>query len=237
MVFGAGRLPAGHWFAWHDHPQHQIVWAARGVLAVNVQDWHWILPPTRGLWVPAGTVHRTGASGETDMRGIFLEPSRSTIAWRHPTMFTVSGLLRELFEHLTVGDVDAAERARAEAVVFDLMKPAEVVPIGARMPTDPRALRIAETLLATPADGRPLRDFCELASASERTLARVWVAETGLGFGRWRTQIRLAAALPLLADNAPLAGVAHRVGYATASAFIAAFRREVGISPGRYFAA
>lgn len=72
--------------------------------------------------------------------------------------------------------------------------------------------------------------------ASARTLARAFAAETGLTFQQWRTHARLRAALPMLAHNAPLESVAHRVGYRSASAFVAAFRREVGATPGDYFA-
>ncbi|MFJ4689129.1 helix-turn-helix domain-containing protein, partial [Streptomyces sp. NPDC088789] len=53
-------------------------------------------------------------------------------------------------------------------------------------------------------------------------------------FDRWRTHLRLRAALPLLAEGQPVSRVAHTVGYATSSAFLAAFRRTVGTSPGRY---
>jgi AraC-like DNA-binding protein len=62
----------------------------------------------------------------------------------------------------------------------------------------------------------------------------LFVAETGLSFDRWRTATRVSAALPLLADGQPVGQVAHLVGYATASAFLAAFRRTVGTTPGRY---
>ncbi len=236
MVFGSGKLAAGTWFEWHEHPQHQLVWASHGVLAVNVGDWHWILPPTRALWLPAGTVHRTGASSGAEMRGIFAEPARCPIEWTAPTMVGVSRVLHELFEHLTSGGLDAARRSRAEAVIFDLLAPVSVIPVGARMPIDARARSIAERLVAAPADDRTLGAFAVAAATSERTLARLWVSETGLGFGRWRTQLRLAAALPLLAEGVPLAGIARRVGYASASGFVAAFHREVGLSPGRYFA-
>jgi AraC-like DNA-binding protein len=53
--------------------------------------------------------------------------------------------------------------------------------------------------------------------------------------GRWRTTARLAAALPLLAAGTPVATTAHQVGYATPSAFVAAFRREIGTTPADYF--
>ncbi|GAB2729557.1 hypothetical protein GCM10010442_58870 [Kitasatospora kifunensis] len=63
-------------------------------------------------------------------------------------------------------------------------------------------------------------------------------APTTMALDRWRTQLRLRAALPLLAEGHPVArvahAVAHAVGYATPSAFLAAFRRTVGTTPQRY---
>ena len=50
--------------------------------------------------------------------------------------------------------------------------------------------------------------------ASERTLARAFVAEAGVPFGRWRTLMRLQAALSMLAAGEPVSRVAGRVGYA-----------------------
>jgi AraC-like DNA-binding protein len=45
----------------------------------------------------------------------------------------------------------------------------------------------------------------------------------------------MRAALPHLAEGLPTASVAHRVGYATASSFAAAFHRVVGVTPREYF--
>ncbi|MER6666045.1 helix-turn-helix domain-containing protein [Amycolatopsis japonica] len=55
-----------------------------------------------------------------------------------------------------------------------------------------------------------------------------------MSFDRRRTHLRLRAALHLLAESQPVSRVAHAVGYATPSAFLAAFRRTVGTSPKRY---
>jgi AraC-like DNA-binding protein len=43
------------------------------------------------------------------------------------------------------------------------------------------------------------------------------------------------AALVLLAQDAPVSRVARRVGYDTTSAFVAAFRKHTGVTPGAYF--
>ena len=53
--------------------------------------------------------------------------------------------------------------------------------------------------------------------------------------GLERTLLRLQAALPLLATGEPVATVARRVGYDTGSAFVEAFHRETGLTPGSYF--
>ncbi len=71
--------------------------------------------------------------------------------------------------------------------------------------------------------------------ASSRTLARAFLGDTGLSFGRWRTLVRLQASLPYLAEQVPVSAVARRVGYRTTSAYVAAFRTHTGVTPGRYF--
>ncbi|GAB2713818.1 helix-turn-helix domain-containing protein [Nocardia thraciensis] len=81
-----------------------------------------------------------------------------------------------------------------------------------------------------------LSQFAPDAAASPRTLAPLFLAETGITFGQWRTRIRLAASLPLPASGLPAARIAERIGYASPGAYVAAFRRAVGVPPGRYFA-
>ncbi len=83
------------------------------------------------------------------------------------------------------------------------------------MPTDPRALDVAQALTANPADRRPLSAWGREVGASARTLTRAFVNDTGVTFTRWRTALRLQAALPQLAAREPVANVASLVGYET----------------------
>ncbi len=86
-----------------------------------------------------------------------------------------------------------------------------------------------------PADGRTLAQLAARAGTSDRTLARLCRAELGMTFPQWRTQLRLQRALLLLADGVSVTAVAHRCGWASASAFIDVFRRALGYTPGRAF--
>src|ERR671923_127352 len=94
---------------------------------------------------------------------------------------------------------------------------------------------VADALLADVTDDRSLDAWGRAVGASGRTLARLFAAETGMGFERWRTTARLAAALPPLAGGMAVGATARQVGYATPSAFVAAFRREIGTTPAEYF--
>lgn len=69
--------------------------------------------------------------------------------------------------------------------------------------------------------------------APASTIERLFKSETGLGFGKWRQQLRLGHALRLLAAGEAVTNVALEVGYY--SAFISAFRMTFGQTPGQYF--
>ncbi|MGR3937515.1 helix-turn-helix domain-containing protein [Streptomyces sp. BRA346] len=234
IVVGNFPLAYGQWFVPHSHSQHQLAWASRGVLGVAVDDAYWVLPRTRALWLPAGVVHRTGATREAVLCSLYFAPDRCDLDWTEPTPVGVDGLLAHLIAYLGRDDLPDNARLRAEAVVLDLLRPLPATPIEVPDPTDDRVRAVADALLARPGDHRSLEAHARAVGVSRRTLSRLFVQDTGMNFDRWRTHVRLRASLPLLAEGQPVSRVAHTVGYATPSAFLAAFRRTVGTSPGRY---
>ena len=121
---GTFPMPVGTRFEWHSHGEHQLAWSPEGVLVVLTEGGgRYVLPPSRALWIPAGTVHETRASGAAVLRSVYLEPRRCPIEWDAPTPVDVSPLLGELIHHLDDRGLGAAERVRAEAVLFDLLLP------------------------------------------------------------------------------------------------------------------
>jgi AraC-like DNA-binding protein len=228
-------MPAGSVFDWHTHTDHQLAWAASGVLTVRTSAAAWVLPPSRALWIPAGLRHETLSAGTATMRALYIRPELCPIGWPDCTPVSAGPLLAELIGYLEDPGLGPERRAHAEAVLVDLLQPVTMTAIEVRMPAEERAGRVAEALAGDPADGRTLAQWGRQVGASSRTLARAFVAGTGLPFGRWRALLRLQAALPALAAGEPVGNVARRVGYESVSAFVAAFRRETGVTPARYF--
>ena len=228
-------MAAGTRFEWHDHTDHQIAWATRGVLTVVIDTASFILPPIRALWIPAHTRHETYSSASAIMRAVYLEPRRCPIKWTVPTAVAITPLIAELIGYLDDDALSGPHRRNAEAVLTDLLDPVPMASIDVQLPSTRTARAVADAIVAAPVDSSTLATWGRRVGASERTLARCFLSETGLPFGRWRTLVRLRAALTRLAFGVSISAVAHQVGYDTASAFVAAFRRETGQTPGRYF--
>ncbi|WP_212823635.1 helix-turn-helix domain-containing protein [Catellatospora sp. TT07R-123] len=230
-------LSTGSGFPAHTHAEHQLTWAATGVLTVHADGRSWVLPSSLALWMPAGMPHAIVSATGGTMYGLYLPAATCPVDWAAPTVVAVDDLLRSLSVHLGRSDLTPQARARAEAVFYDVLRPVSVTTVAVPMPADDRALRVADALLADPADNRPLHAHARVAGASSRTLARLFRDETGLSFAEWRAQARLRAALALLAAGQPVTAVAGRVGFANASAFVAMFRQRTGTTPGAYFKA
>jgi AraC-like DNA-binding protein len=235
VIVATFPMATGVVFDWHTHDDHQLAWAASGVLTVRTDSADWVLPPTRALWIPAGLKHETLSAGVATMRSLYLRPDRAWARWTGPVPVTVTPLLAELIGYMGAGSLGAAQRERAEALLCDLLLPVAMTTIDVGMPSDERAAAVAAALLANPADGRTLAEWGRNVGASGRTLARAFLAGTGMPFGQWRRLARLQAALPQLAAGQAVGMVARHVGYETPSAFVAAFRRETGLTPAAYF--
>lgn len=227
-------LDRGDGWPEHDHDKDQFAWASSGSLSVEIAGSRWDLPPSLGIWIPAATPHRIGASRRAEFVSLYLV-GRAEPLWTEPTVVAVTPLLREMVCYLADPQADAV-RASAEDFLLDLVAPAESVSAALPMPVDPRARDVADALLADPADRRDLDAWARAVATSPRHLRRLFSEETGLSPSEWRTRARMQEAIALLGEGVPVARIAGEVGYTTASAFVAAFHRSVGHTPGRYAA-
>jgi AraC-like DNA-binding protein/quercetin dioxygenase-like cupin family protein len=221
----------------HSHTEHQFLWGPSGTVAVETDEHNWLVPPTLGLWIPSQVPHAVDGVRPAQVYCLYLDPDSCPIRWPEPTPVAVGSFLREAIIRLDDDSLTPAERAHTETAMFDVMRPVAVSSIHLPMPNDDRLRQIAEALLAQPGDQRSLAEWGDDVGASVRTLTRLFAIETGMTFGQWRQQARMRAALTPLAHGASVANVARMVGYSNPSAFVHAFHRITGQTPGAYFAA
>jgi AraC-like DNA-binding protein len=232
-------LAPGEQIPAHHHDGNQIIYAGSGVLTVTTDAGTWVAPGTRAIWVPAGCVHAHRAHGVLELHLLGLPAAANPLGLDVPAVLHVSPLLRELILTCT-RDPDADTGAggptqrRLRAVLLDQLRACPQQPVQLPAPTDPRVRAVCNLLRDDPAEGRTLAELGRRIGAGERTLSRLFRADLGMTFLQWRTQLRLYHALHLLADDEPVTTVAHRCGWSSASAFIDAFHRAFGETPGAH---
>ncbi|MFT3842251.1 MAG: helix-turn-helix transcriptional regulator [Myxococcaceae bacterium] len=214
----------------------QLAYASRGVMSVVTSTGTYVAPPHRAVWIPAGEPHAVQMSGRVTLRTLFFRRGLAKLP-RECRAITVSPLLRELvLEAARTGILrrSPARQQRLAQVLIDQLQVLPVVALQLPMPRDARARKAAALIQEEP--GASLPSVARRAAASKRTLERLFAVETAMSLGRWRQRVRLIEALRLLAQDHAVTEVALDVGYKSPSAFVSAFRKELGTTPKRYFA-
>lgn len=240
-------LLSGELIDWHDHDVNQLCYPLRGVLEISTPLGAWIVPPHRAAWIPAGVAHAHRAHGPTEMRTLVFAQTVNPLSLDRPTVLAADPLLREVIAALCESQgpdgapaeqpghaLDARQRRHLELVALDRLRRVEELPFSLPAPRDDRLRALAGILAAEPADERSLTELGRRVGASERTLSRLFRTELGMSFPQWRGQLRLQRALTLLAAGRSVTAVAGDCGFRSPSAFIDAFRRAFGTTPGRY---
>ncbi|HZF28222.1 MAG TPA: helix-turn-helix transcriptional regulator [Gammaproteobacteria bacterium] len=215
----------------------QLIYAAEGVMRVKAGERLWIVPPTRAVWAPPRTTYEIFAHGALATRTLYLSPRLSTPLADEFQGMDVRPLLREIILHVIgVGTLDRAQASqrRVIGVLLDQLRATGPLPLSIKLPSDRRARLVADRLQKNPADRAALDSLGRVASASARTLQRLFLDETGLRFSAWRQRLRMLHAVARLGAGESVTIAGKRAGYATTSAFIAAFRKQLGSTPLRF---
>ncbi|MGZ4682632.1 MAG: AraC family transcriptional regulator [Acidimicrobiales bacterium] len=230
--FAVLDVPRGTGFGRHRHDMHQLLSVESGALAVGTAAEHWAVPARRGVWLPADLDHELVAIDDARVTFAYIAPGSPSPDPISVGVVAIRPLLREAVDRLArPGGARGPRRERLEAVfldeVADLHPESRLVVLPAAGP----ARSVADQLLADPSERRNLDELGRAAGASSRTLQRRFRSETGLTFQQWRRRARVQSSMGHLADGASVTSAAHRCGFSSSSAFIAAFRSETGTTP------
>ncbi len=223
----------------HRHPWAQIAYPYSGSIRVLASNTAWIVPSLRAVWIPPDAEHQVTMLGDVELRTIYVAPEAAPKTLGNCMVFEVSDLLRSLIEALRTnpsdGSAHAVKRGKqlSQLILTELVQ-VSALSLGLPMPRDRRLQTMCEALTLAPGSTATLDDWAKVVGASSRTLARLFEQELGMGFGDWRQQLRLAAAIDLMGKHVPLSDVASRLGYASPAAFTVMFKRAFGVPPSQF---
>jgi AraC-like DNA-binding protein/mannose-6-phosphate isomerase-like protein (cupin superfamily) len=234
----AEDYPDGQSTPRHHHPNAQLIHAVRGVMVVETDYGQWIVPPTRGLWIPGGVDHSTRMVGEVQMRTAYINAAASANLPQHCVVLKISPLLRELI--IAAIDIPIpyspdSRAGRLAHLLLDEIQQMGALPLHLPMPNDKRLLDLCSAINAAPADNTTATEWARRLHVDPKTIQRLFLRETGMTFGQWRTQARLLLALERLAAGDKVLTVAIDHGYDSPSAFATMFKKQFGIAPSQFF--
>ncbi|MGD9667859.1 MAG: helix-turn-helix domain-containing protein [Hyphomicrobiaceae bacterium] len=237
ITMRAQTIPPRHYFPEHAHDWHQLVYAVEGALTVSANRQTFVISPEQAVWLPTGVPHMVGSLLGSEFRSLWISNEAGGSLPSSPTVLAVSPLLKALIveaaeidgKHLTDGYPE-----RIAAMILDQLGRASKLSNALPWPRDRRLLALCEALYLDPSDERTAADWAAKLGMSSRTLTRRFEAELGSTLRTWKRKLRLFRAIELLGGGMSVTETAMELGYGSASAFVFAFRTELGCSPFAY---
>jgi AraC-like DNA-binding protein len=222
----------------HTHEWHQLIYVSAGLMNVATEAGSWVAPASWAIWVPAGVRHGIRFVVDSAFRTAYFRPDWVCNYPPACTVISVSPLLKELILR-AIGIAKLDRRHPIEAAIAALIV-SELHLSGARslclqQPTGAAMCHAATLMTSRAPVAATVSSLAKAVGVGTRTFERRFFAETGMTPGRWRQQQAMLMGLELLASGTAIKAAAAQCGYTTASAFIAAFRKTFGTTPGNYF--
>ena len=206
-------------------------------MTVYAGNTSWMIPAGQGGADPAGCRHSIRMWGEVAMRTLYLPAGADAGAGTGvPRALCVAAAARTDSAGDRAGRAGfarAGTRAACRRVLDEIARArggaAAAAAAGGRA-----GAAVAQDVLGAPGEAAALDALARRHGAGRRTLERIFRAETGMSFGMWQQKARL------LVFGAGAGGIAARSprrrstpATASVSAYIAAFKRTFGCTPGR----
>ncbi len=229
---------AGTLVAEHRHSQGQLTFVTQGTSSITTAEGWWLAPPGRAIWVTPDVMHTASYSEFSDVIQLLIPHPLCRNLPQVCRTLQVSDLLRELaLEALTFaspgrdnGDVPAI----CQLIVHQLSAATAGIALFIPKGKDRRLRQITGLLQQDPGNNYSLEQVAEVAACSPRTLARLFQAETGMTFTRWRDHLRVVTAVDRLSRGQNITQVALELGYQSPNSFSTMFTRLLGEPPRRF---
>ncbi|MBJ7336144.1 helix-turn-helix transcriptional regulator [Mycolicibacterium sp.] len=225
---------------WHSHEVHQIEYALHGVVEVETDSAHYLLPPQQAAWIPVGLEHQAVMNPDVKTVAVMFAPELISDAGGRARIIAVSPLIREMMIYALRWPIDRARgddvsdgffRTLAQLVAEALDHEAPL-----SLPTSDHPI-VAAALAYTKQhlDSATAADVSRAVSVSERTLRRLFQESLGLSWRTYLLHARMLRAMALLAaPGQSVQATSSAVGFENLSSFTRCFTQFCAETPSSY---
>jgi AraC-like DNA-binding protein len=225
--------------SWHSHDLHQIEYAFQGVVEVETESVHHLLPPQQAVWIPAGLTHRTTLKRVRSV-SVFFEPDMVPEVDGRARVLAAEPVIREMILYGRRWPIGRASSDTTADTFFEALAMVAYewldheTPLNLPTGSDPDVAAVMAYTQEHLSDVS-VNDVSEAVGWSPRTLRRRFPEATGMSWRSYLHESRLLHAMALLAQpGSSVLQVATTVGFESVSAFTRAFRRYRGETPSAY---
>ncbi|HEX5144388.1 MAG TPA: helix-turn-helix transcriptional regulator [Mycobacterium sp.] len=229
---------------WHCHDVHQIEYAVHGVVEVETDAAHYLLPPQQAAWIPAGLRHQAVMNPDVRTIAVMFDPTLIPEPGDRARILAVSPLIREMMIYALRWSIErdrgSAQDERVSDVFFSTMGNlvSEALDHEAPLSLPTSADPIVATAMAYTKEhlaSVTVEDVARAVAVSERTLRRQFDSSVGLSWRTYLLHARMLRAMALLAaPGQSVSDTAIAVGFDSISSFTRAFTQFCGETPSAY---
>jgi AraC-like DNA-binding protein len=247
-----GLAPAGSYLyegeglitGWHFHDVHQIEYALHGVVEVETEAAHYLLPPQQAAWIPAGLRHQAVMNPDVKTVAVMFDSQIIRDGGDRARIIAVSPLIREMMIYALRWSIERGPGSAQDEGTSDnffrtlaaLVTEALDHEAPLSLPTSDHPI-VSAALAYTKAhlDSVSVDEVARAVLVSERTLRRLFSDTLGLS---WRTYVlhaRMLRAMALLAaPGQSVQATSSAVGFESLSSFTRCFTQFCGETPSAY---
>lgn len=243
----AGQPPEMIWFrctswaAGTDFPEQVLPWGKlmysyEGLAKINVEEDIYLSTPEFAIWLPPLTSHYSLALTNVNYVIIHVHKKLCDLLSTKVKTLKISEIVRAIIKDFSRRSInyplDKADKNLATVLVeqltfsenFDCFLP---------ISEDNVIRTMTKKMLNRPEEIHTLKYWSDKLGLSERTLSRRFFSSTGINFNEWKLRRKVLLSITLLQEGKTVKYVSATLGYNDPSAFIAMFKKRMGISPGQ----
>jgi AraC-like DNA-binding protein len=183
LVAIGNDYPASYELDWHRHRRGQLLYAAKGVVAVRTPQGAWVAPPERAVWIPGDVRHSVKMVGAVSTRSVLIEPDVWNPAGDRCLVVGVSPLLRSLL--VAAGAIEREyDVAGRDGLVMGLLVAelarAPLMPLAVPFPASPALAAKCQAFLEQPSPHDSIDEWSTELGLGRRAFTRAFRRETGM---------------------------------------------------------